>query len=594
MAAHQPSIEDVAEAMAMSFEREDAAGALWCPPNDASVLRRWITDRSRALGGGIRRVVRFARLARLADGRDYVRFIYLRIPTLRTRHFKQALQAAAAEGRLAPGIAHVGETGVRLKEPGMQVQAGPAGNGFEIEFVQMPRLAALVDVLHNALGYGAVADVLAPLLVAGTPAVHADDVARALHAKFNAWLSQRLGSLDHIRRARIIRAFLASRGRVAPEAIDDEAIISFWTAQVQGKDDDAEGFRLYRSAARALLRYRTALRDALAEAQIQTALPLGDEPGFADLERIEPAELTLNAWQSPLRLLAAPPANAVKWLNRKERLQLLNYLGGPHPDDDSDAAAHADANEAGPDTGLSGEERFDLGFVRTLLRADVFGAAQSSIVGRLRQRIAAPLAVEQALAPICDTAYDDCAADYAAVREQLRLESLAALVVLMEAGAAEALVLMRHFGGQGAIDAVATASRGNVVSLQPAGPSANRQDDGAFDPMIADELVRQLSSALSTTALRPDLLPDARDLIAQARAAARKVNRIGFRREDRSDPRVLLSLRSAVAAVVDLLHELDRLDSALSTAASRKEAGADRERFAAAFARIYCPGASGQ
>jgi hypothetical protein len=48
-------------------------------------------------------------------------------------------------------------------------------------------------------------------------------------------------------------------------------------------------------------------------------------------------------------------------------------------------------------------------------------------------------------------------------------------------------------------------------------------------------------------------------------------------------------LRSTVAAVIDLLRELDRLDAALSGATRRDQAGADREVFAAAFERIYCP-----
>jgi hypothetical protein len=43
------------------------------------------------------------------------------------------------------------------------------------------------------------------------------------------------------------------------------------------------------------------------------------------------------------------------------------------------------------------------------------------------------------------------------------------------------------------------------------------------------------------------LAESTRELIAQARAATRKVNRVGFRRDDLTDPSMLLSLRSAVA-----------------------------------------------
>ena len=39
----------------------------------------------------------------------------------------------------------------------------------------MPRMAALLDFLHNALGFTLVADVLAPLLQGGKSATHADE-----------------------------------------------------------------------------------------------------------------------------------------------------------------------------------------------------------------------------------------------------------------------------------------------------------------------------------------------------------------------------------------------------------------------------------
>src|SRR6516164_8224491 len=92
--AEPPSDQDVADALALTLEREDAAGAPWCPPHDAIALRRWVMDRSASLGGGIRRVVRLVRLMMLADGRDYVRFLYVRLPTLRARHFRHLLHEA--------------------------------------------------------------------------------------------------------------------------------------------------------------------------------------------------------------------------------------------------------------------------------------------------------------------------------------------------------------------------------------------------------------------------------------------------------------------------------------------------------------------
>src|SRR5262245_33794476 len=156
--------QDVADAMAVTFEREDLGGAQsrWCPERDATVVRRWITDRSRELGGGMRRVVRFARLAAIAGSGSYVRFLYdARIPSLRSAHVRATLQAASVSGRLAQARVSISSSGVTLHEPAMCLSgAGGSPVEFAIDFAQMPRLAALLDILHNALGYAAVEDIL--------------------------------------------------------------------------------------------------------------------------------------------------------------------------------------------------------------------------------------------------------------------------------------------------------------------------------------------------------------------------------------------------------------------------------------------------
>ncbi len=237
MTAGPPSAQDVADALAMTLEREDAAGAPWCPPADGVALRRWVTDRSAQLGGGIRRVVRLARLMAIADGRDYIRFLYVRLTLLRARQFRQLLERAAAEGRLHSGVAKLSENGVRFSEAEL---AAPDGGAFEIDYGQMPRLAALLDLLHNALGFAAVADLLAPMLSQDVPASSANDIARSLHAALNAWLGERLESANHLLQAQRIRVFLVKRGRVAPEAIDDESILAFWiaSAEIHGRRED--------------------------------------------------------------------------------------------------------------------------------------------------------------------------------------------------------------------------------------------------------------------------------------------------------------------------------------------------------------------
>ena len=124
--AGSPSAQDVADALAITLERQDASGAPWCPPSDGAALRRWVTDRSAALGTGIRRAVRLARLMAIADGRDYLRFLYVRIPVLRTRLFRSVLQEAVSDGRLQKDVAVLFDRGVHLREPALAPEQEPA------------------------------------------------------------------------------------------------------------------------------------------------------------------------------------------------------------------------------------------------------------------------------------------------------------------------------------------------------------------------------------------------------------------------------------------------------------------------------------
>jgi len=514
----------------------------------------------------------------IADRRDYIRFLYERLSSLRARHFRHALETAVMEGRLSKNVATLTAEGMHLREPTLLPQDAEQGV-FEIDFAQMPRLAALLDFLHNALGFTVVADLLAPLLERSAPTKSADEVARALHAALNAWLSNRLESANHILQAQRMRAYLASRGRVAPEAIDDDAIMVFWTTMADASDNERiDGFRLYRSTASAMLRYRAALRDAMTARHLEDALGRGFEPAN-DEDGIDRGNSHVEPWRSPLRALALPPANRVKWLTAKEQRALFNYLGGA-ADDEEDTE---DPHEPEPDAwrgGLAGEERFDLAFWLTLLRADVFGAVQASIVGRLRKRVEASEAIGQAMAQLDDAAYANSAAGYAALRQQLQLESLAALSVLMEAGAAEAVILLDGLGGPQAVNAII-------------GREGADREQASTDETVADELSREIEPVLKAAIADPRTVSDVpgRKLLLDAVAATRKVSRAGFRREDRADSDIVVALRRSAATVFEIMRELDRLTAVLSQKAPAGDLTADSARFLATFRRIYCSGA---
>jgi hypothetical protein len=520
----------------------------------------------------------------IADGRDYVRFLYARLTALRSRHFRSALEDAVAKGRLQRAVATLSETGIHLREPALLLQ-GAAHDEFEIDFAQMPRLAALLDFLHNALGFTVVADLLAPLLERRAPPKHADEISRALQAALNAWLSPRLASANHILQGQRMRAFLASRGRIAPDAIDDEGILLFWMTMAEAPEDERiDGFRLYRSVAVAMLRYRGALRDAAAARHLEDAMGRGFEP--ANDFAIDEGATRGEPWRSPLRGLALPPADRVKWFTKKEQRALLNYLGGPAGDAEDEETPDGDGgSEFGAwSGGLAGEERFDLSYWLTLLRADVFGAAQASIVARLRKRVPASEAVAQVMAQVDRAAaYNAAAAIYADLRQQLHLESQAALSLLAEAGAPEAVILLEGLGGRDAVRA--------VLGLMTGDTSPGEDEEAG-----AEDVRNRIAAALQAAFVDAESVPEGpgRKVLLDAAAASRKVGRAGFRHEDRADADMIAALRSGAGAVFEVIRELDRLTAVLSQKAPGGDIAADASRFHGTFQRIYLAQPPGQ
>jgi hypothetical protein len=276
---------------------------------------------------------------------------------------------------------------------------------------------------------------------------------------------------------------------------------------------------------------------------------------------------------------------------------LRNYLGGPADDADKsdddapDAAAESDDAWKG---GLAGEERFDLTHWLTLLRADVFGVAQASIVGRLRKRADPQVAIAQVMETLDATAYASSASAYADVRTQLHLESLAALVLLMEAGAAEAVILLRWLGGDAAVRVVLGPVRRRPALVKDDDEEDDDDDveasdeDDDDDTDDADDVRARIAPHLTAAVADPDAVEGAgRTLLLEALAARRKVNRAGFRREDRADPAMATALRHGAAAVFEVIRELDRLTGTLSVKAPGADLAADTARFLAIFRQIY-------
>ncbi|MBV9636927.1 MAG: hypothetical protein JOZ40_20070 [Methylobacteriaceae bacterium] len=654
-----PPAQDLVDALAMMAEREGPDGRSWCPAPAADAIRTCILDRTNELGLNFLQVVRFVRLAALAAPRGYVDFLYLAVPILRRDAFKAAVEQAQHTGRFPPGTAEVEGQAVRLLEPAMATEAVPP-KPFEITYAQMAQLAAFLDVLHNTLGFAEVADIVAPLTGLGPPKSSAADVARTLRARFHAWLDPRLESGHQRQKAKVIHAFLAARKAMAADMIDDAVILDFWRqraigwhertqtlrAKAQllrdaGKDArpiDAEaesaekaardeGFRVFRTCVRSLLRYRALLQETHTAGQLKTPSSMFDarrqQPrsteawlppggGGPEEETGPPSELDSHhvddeawenplaaigggRWQNPLADLVEASEERVKWLTDKEALQLHNYIGQarstPDGEPDEDGNRDDEGDEAGGarSSGLVEAGPFDLRLVRTLLRADVFGAAQASIIARLKKRQTAQQALDAGLGPIEASAYGDAAEAYRALHAQLRLESLAAIQILGMAGDPAVVLIADQLGATALKTAILAARAGRPVAEAGALRGiGNHGDDGLRRTAVgAGELgrIRDFVAALFRSGRHDDR--EVQRVLDAAKQARRAVHRTGFRKEDESDPAARLALQRGAPAVARLVAQLDQLIARIDRLPLSEAAQTDRAAFAEVLGRIY-------
>ena len=216
----------------MTLEREDPSGAPWCPPGDAVAVRRWVTDRSASLGTGIRRVVRLARIMAIAArARLRLASLHQADHVARVAAVSEVLERAFAEGRIPKTIEDASDTGVHLREAAVTGQVAALGRDFRARFRAMPRLAALLDFLHNALWIQHRCRPHRSCPAARRPRRGGErSLARTAHRSECLAEPAARKRQSHAAGKRI-RAFVTTRGRLVPETIDDESIFLFWTAR---------------------------------------------------------------------------------------------------------------------------------------------------------------------------------------------------------------------------------------------------------------------------------------------------------------------------------------------------------------------------
>ncbi len=553
-----------------TLDRQAADGRYWCPQDDRDVLRNWTGGHSEDFNLALYQVVRLVRAMQLAEG-DYVGFLYLRFEVLRTSLFRAAFNDPVVQRRLK-GTIEVSQHGLTFLEPAMATE----DKSFDLEFVQMPRLAALLDILHAALGFEPVRTALLEVTEA-----RADDpvgAARALSSGWNAWLKGRVKSAHYSAKADHIRGLLEDADKYRSSAIDNAFVLTAWQALSLGKLD---GFILLRSAARSVIRYRQSLRIAESERQVGRAAPLGGagEAGALDVERTVVRAVETNDWSSPLVPLTTPPINEVKWFKDKDKdPKLLFDFLGPSAGEDAEKGA------------LFGPDAFDLKFGTTLLRCNIFGDLQNRLVNGTRSGPYAENEWEDATV-LDNTGYRSVIERYREVTDEATRVIRAAAVILLRARDLGALQLLAGdpspavaawlAGLQEAAGGARTKERlrdidaegGNVVPLFPR--------HGFTDAIAA------LAAAVDGSAPAE---PGTREVVKLLTEAIQKFTRKGFAPKDRVDPENLEVLRAGIEPMLVLNDRLLDLQKWFDANGAKTNFEQDREVILAHLKLLHGPG----
>ncbi len=564
-----------------------------CMPDAANSIRRAVTDRSAALGTMIWQLARFVRLLSAVSPRSYLDPLY-EAPLLRRTSFQARIALAHKQGRLPAAAYAVSQDGVVFLEPEL---SGKGGAAFDLPYSLMPRLAGLLDVLHMTLGFAEVEAALNPMIARERPQQHADQVSNALRNRFNAFHAKAFAGEHERRQYRIVREHLrpSETGPYDPDAITDESILAFWTSRaeywagiiaaasgrgpsasrIETENAESEGFRRYRSVARALLRYRQVMADVRQERELSRAADTDYDEAMRTLDSQSALDWdAMELWTSPLKELMQQPAGAIKWLTLSECAALRNAFGDAGEEGGADAETSGETDPQ-TDTGSLFPGKFDPRFGLTLLRAEVFASAQARI-SQNRKRSTIADAITGVFAAIPGDAYAQICANLDRIRAQLAKEALCSIRPAIRTNPSAALYIVATVCG------AAGASALSELKAMCGILEAANDDDEARDAATA-ALMQAFASAVDG---RSAPLPAMAAILKEVRAAMKAVNRLGFRSGDEKDPAIEAAFGAAAGPLVRLWTEIGALLRALEALdLSRLES--DKPVFAGVFASLY-------
>jgi hypothetical protein len=361
------------------------------------------------------------------------------------------------------------------------------------------------------------------------------------------------------------------------------------------------GFTRYSNAAQAMLRFKRAVRawESREKETVDDGISYRGRWSEEDDDQQNVPDTAIDEWQSPIVSLSTSPCDAVKWLTKKDFKQLQHYLFGcvraakkapPEPPDRSDSMSIPDTGtsyqsavrsiyfkladlDGDGDCALMGKDRFDLdGLTKTLLRADVFGAAQNRITQLLRESETGLISVDNIQMSLAGADYREMRRCYSEIREGLYKIILASIKFLIELEAS----LFKEADAEPALVTLLAKVAGPNVLQGLVGL-------GAGHGSRTEALIVGLKRAYAAKIDKADIEAFVRSI----RQAA--TERQGFEVADRKNTDVLRAHVAAAPALIGLAEELDRLIKYLEKFERDHPSAASEDfgKFAAAFRAIY-------
>jgi hypothetical protein len=232
---------------------------------------------------------------------------------------------------------------------------------FELGYGRMPLLTALLEIVVTIVGYEAIDQILSDMTTGAADEAAISDAANAVNRLVYNWLKDHLPGTQAGEKFETIVRFLSSTGKDGSVEISDDTILAFWQRQNDGQGG-ASDFRTFRSALGGFVDFLRAVETGSTRSMVSFARPLGTDHDAGEVDPMfDDDDAPAGAWQTPLALLDMPPADAIKFLNKRER-------------DDLDLLM-----DCGP---------LAIDLPLSVLRCEVFGTVQGRITQALRRKVA--------------------------------------------------------------------------------------------------------------------------------------------------------------------------------------------------------------